>query len=146
MFAYAIDVGRGLAVMLFSGGLSQGDHLASGRALAEFDARVTGEEIPAVIVVDEARDVVFPSKRCEVPSATSATFTTLIALVMPHERGALSIVTWLVRGRYVVFPALNFGEAVAWIEQRREAALSPFLEGLLDDVRSESGPETERDE
>jgi len=132
--------------MLFSGGVTQGDHLASGRALAEFDARITSEEIPAVIVVDEAREVVFPFKRCEVPSATSATLTTLIALVMPHERGALSIVTWLVGGRYVLFPAPNFADAVAWIEQRREAALFPFLEGLLDDVRSASGPETERDE
>jgi hypothetical protein len=144
MFAYAIDAGRGLAVMLFSGGVNQGDHRASGRALAEFDAR-TSEEIPAVIVVDEAREVVFPSKRCELPSAAPATRTTLIALVMPQERGALSIVTWLVGGRYVMFPAPNFAEAVAWIEQRRGAALGPFFEWLMDDVRSAAGPETERD-
>ena len=43
------------------------------------------------------------------------------------------------------FPAASFQEAIAWIEERRDAALFPFLESLLDDARSASGPETERD-
>jgi len=147
VFVHAIDEVRGLAVFLFSRVVCEVDLWACARALVEFDARVKTTERPGLVLVNEstgeapARE--FPAKRRE--PLHHAKVTTLVAVVTPRERGELGAVTWIFGDRYVPFPAASFQEAIAWIEERRDAALFPFLESLLDDARSASGPETERD-
>jgi hypothetical protein len=70
---------------------------------------------------------------------------TLLAVVTPVDRGALGTVTWIFGDRYVQFPATSFEEAITWIEERRDMALAPFFEFMLDEVRAASGPVTARD-
>jgi hypothetical protein len=146
VFVHAIDERRGLAVGLFSREVADVDLWAFAKALAEFDARVTTPERPALVLINESTAKAcadeFPAKR-RTP-LHHAKVTTLLAVVTPRDRGELGAVTWILGDRYVPFPAASFQEAVAWIEERRDAALFPFLEGLLNDVRAGSGPATAR--
>jgi hypothetical protein len=51
-------------------------------------------------------------------------------------------VTSTFEDRYEQHEASSFEEAMAWIEERREAALYPFFEWLLSDARGIVGPDT----
>jgi hypothetical protein len=145
MFGYGLDPGRGLAVLLFSGVIRDEDHDACARAMVEFEARVTTAEQPAVILVDESRgDLARCGDGSGKPSQPvhQAKVAMLLAIVTGLERKGPSAVPGFFGDRYEQHVASSFENAVEWVEDHREAALSFFFEWLLADARRIAGSDT----
>jgi hypothetical protein len=148
MFTSAFDPAHGAVLWLFSGGENTDEdferYLESVRRLAQ---RVEGRDAPAAIqIVDGDNPPPSAKWRKRIAEETADMGEgALFALVSPSPlvRGVVTAINWFRQPSYEVRTFSSFGDAVAWIEQRRGRRISAF-ETLLAEAREQAGAGSSR--